>query len=199
MTLPNILTVVRIFLTVLFVYLMNLSGIFFKLTATGVFTLASLTDYWDGHYARKHACVSNFGKLMDPIADKFLILTAFFVFARMGLIAPWMFGVIFLREVVVTALRLVAVQRRKILAAETAGKYKTIFQIIAISVILIFILLNESSLILKWPAQVRSGYEAGIYLLMLVVVFLTLFSGAVFLLNNRKEIFLLKTDQPYAR
>ena len=122
MNLPNVLTIFRIFLTFVFIFLFMQGGLGSRVLALAVFTIASLTDYLDGHLARKYNLISEFGKLMDPIADKFLVLSAFFIFMQLQLIAVWMFAVIFAREVIVTGLRLFALRRGIALAAEAAGK-----------------------------------------------------------------------------
>ena len=190
--LPNILTISRIILTLGFIYFLihpSLTGV---ILATFFFLIASLTDYYDGYYAKKHNAVSNFGKIMDPVADKFLILAAFFIFMRLGLVRPWMFWGIFLREATVTGFRLLAMGRRKFLAAERAGKYKTTVQMAAIFVVLIYLMIATSH-----PgtldAEVARQWQDGIYILMLLTVSLTLVSGVLYLGNNRRA---LRKQQP---
>jgi len=189
LNLPNVLTIIRIILTVLFIYLFYQGGLGSKLLALIVFTLASLTDYFDGYLARKYNLITPFGKLMDPIADKFLILSAFFIFMQLQLIANWMFIVIFAREVIVTGLRLVAVKRGMALAAEGAGKLKTVLQIVAAYLIIIFTILIQLNIDEQvYRSMMRQAYT-GINILMFVVVIVTLWSGLLFIWNNRKEIF----------
>ena len=89
MNLPNILTVSRILLTIFFIKFLLKSGFSSSVIAAAIFTVASLTDYLDGYIAKKRNLISNFGKIMDPIADKFLVLSAFFVFMRLDIIAAW--------------------------------------------------------------------------------------------------------------
>lgn len=187
--LPNRLTIFRIVLTVIFIVLIGQSGVAAKAAAAAIFLLASFTDFYDGYYAKKHNLVTNFGKLMDPIADKFLILTAFFIFMSMHLIPPWMFVLIFIREAVVTASRLYAMRRGKVLAAETAGKIKTVLQLSAVFVILFFMISQESARYLAWDSTLNVRLYGGIYILMLAVVSVTLFSGISFLWNNRRVIY----------
>ena len=188
MNLPNKLTVSRIILTLIFVILLCRPGLFSKLAAAFIFTLASLTDFFDGYYAKKHNIATNFGKLMDPIADKFLILAAFFVFALMHLVAWWMFIVIFIREIGITIMRLMAIQNGKVLAAEKWGKYKTVFQIITIGVILLYLILQESRVFSeKWWSVDMIGGLAIIDFFMIIVVILTVGSGLHYLLNTKKS------------
>ena len=106
MNLPNILTISRIVLAVVLVFLLEESSSTGNILAVIVFAIASLTDFYDGHLAKKRGLVSNFGKIMDPIADKILLLSAFGVLAHIGMIAWWMFIVIAIREILVTASRL---------------------------------------------------------------------------------------------
>ena len=136
MRLPNALTISRIVLTLVFIFLITRNGFLPKFSAAVIFLIASFTDYYDGYYAKKHNLISDFGRLMDPIADKFLILAAFFVFTKMHLIAVWMFLIILIREVVITAVRLIAIRGGEVLEAEKMGKYKTVSQMIAVIVIL---------------------------------------------------------------
>lgn len=188
MSLPNRLTIFRIFLTLVFVFFAVQTGVIFKIIAVVVFLMASLTDFYDGYYAKKYNLISDLGKMMDPIADKFLVLTAFFIFTFMHLIPAWMFVVIFAREVAVTFARLYAMRRGTVLAAEAAGKIKTVLQIFTIFTILIFMILAETNLPGHWPAWLGRFYK-GIYFLMLAVVSVTLFSGISFLWNNRRAVY----------
>lgn len=188
MNLPNCLTISRMFLTVVFIYLLMQDGIVPKIVACIVFTVASLTDYFDGHIAKKHNKTSNFGKLMDPIADKFLILAAFFIFTKMELVALWMFIIIFTREIIITLLRLLAIRKGKYMAAERAGKVKTVFQIVAISFILVGIVIQELYDYWSFPYRIYDILSSFIYVLMIITVFITLFSGISYLWNYRRQI-----------
>lgn len=183
MSLSNQLTISRILLTFVFIFFALHSGVIFKIVAAVVFLAASLTDFCDGYYARKYNLTSDFGKLMDPVADKFLVLTAFFIFMVVHLVPVWMFVVIFFREVAVTFIRLYMLRREKVLAAEQAGKIKTVLQMFAISAVLAFMVLAEAN------AQLAEPFYWGIYPLMFVVVAVTLFSGVSFLWNNRRSIY----------
>ena len=185
MNLPNTLTLLRIILTIIFIVLIFQSGFIPKLAAAIVFLAASLTDFLDGYYAKKHNVVTNFGKLMDPIADKFLMLAAFFIFTLMHLIPVWMFVVIFFREAAITVMRLAAILKGKVLAAERTGKYKTIFQIIAVSVILLYLILKETPLFSQCSSLALISWIWTINILMAIVVGLTVGSGIKYLVNAR--------------
>lgn len=154
--------------------------------ATIIFIVAALTDYYDGFFAKRRNLISDFGKIMDPIADKFLILMAFFAFVQMHIIALWMFIIICGRELLITFMRLFAIKSGKILAAETAGKCKTVSQITAIIVILLFLVFQEMSVFANQSMIVRDWLPFSIYILMLIAVILTVASGISFFWNNRK-------------
>ena len=185
MILPNVLTISRLLLTIGFIFFLTRTGVWSIFLALILFMLAVLTDYYDGYLAKKHHAVSNFGKIMDPIADKFLVLTAFFVFMRMQIVAEWMFVVIFIREITVTGSRFLAMKRGRVLAAELTGKWKTVLQTFVIFVILNFILFYKAGLAYGWISQ---GWACGIYILMLLTVGLTLLSGLTYFWNNRKVL-----------
>ena len=185
--LPNILTVLRIVLAVFFVIFITQESLTGVVTAAVIFFLASLTDYYDGYFAKKHKVFSNFGVIRDPIADIVLILAAFFIFMQMELVPEWMFLIIFVREVVVTGSRLMAMRKGRVIAAEKAGKYKTVSQMVAVSVILLFIILEKSALSSRWTPQDFSLWHSRILVLMLVAVILTVYSGVQYFGNKRKH------------
>lgn len=189
MNFANQLTMGRIVLTFIFVFFISQEGLASILIATVVFTLATLTDFYDGYIAKKYNLVSDFGKLMDPIADKFLILAAFLTFVRMHIVQNWMVIFILGREIVVTGLRVFALTKGKVLVAERAGKHKTVSQIVAIFTILGFIIfrevLSEAS---KWSYAIEAWWQCGIYALMLIAVSLTLISGISYFWNNKRLI-----------
>lgn len=189
MNLPNKLTTARIFLTFIFILLLNQNGLFPIIAAAIVFTLASLTDLFDGYIAKKYNMVSDFGKLMDPIADKFLILAAFVVFVRMQIVEDWMFILILGREILITGMRIFALTKRKVLEAERAGKHKTVSQMMAIFVILVFLIAREYlTKMSHWTTDMEAIWGSGIYFLMLATVTLTLISGVSYLWSNRRLI-----------
>ena len=188
MNLPNKLTLSRILLTFLFIFFILQKGLIALILATLVFFVAALTDYYDGYFAKKHNMISDFGKLMDPIADKFLILVAFFIFVHMHIIPLWMFLVILGREVLVTGLRIYAISKGKVIAAERAGKYKTVSQTVVIAVILLFLILNQFNLSAHW-AHIGIVQRKIIYILLITTIALTLTSGLSYVWNKRELIY----------
>ena len=161
------------------------------IVATIIFSLASLTDFCDGYLAKKYNMISDFGKLMDPIADKFLILAAFLAFVQMRIVDVWMVVLILGREIIVTGLRIFALTKGRVLSAEKAGKHKTVSQIAAIFFILGFVIFRESMhAFLKWSVGIEAWWRVGIDILMSVTVAMTLISGFSYLWSNRKLIYI---------
>lgn len=141
---PNLLTVGRILLIPVFLLLSSLpNSIIFQYLAVIVFTVASLTDYLDGYLARKWQVVTNFGKFADPLADKILVMSAFIMLVGLDLVPAWVAAIIICRELAVTGLRLLLVEKGgEVLAAAMPGKIKTVTQMLAI----IFLLLQLKTL-----------------------------------------------------
>lgn len=134
---PNLLTVSRFVLAGIFMLCLSLSFRGAPLAAALVFGIASLTDALDGHLARKVYGCSDFGKLMDPLADKVLTAAAFIGFVELGIMPAWMVTLIIAREMMVTGLRLLAGDKGIVIAAGAWGKHKTVWQMVYISAILL--------------------------------------------------------------
>ncbi len=134
MNLPNRLTMLRVIMIPFFVVFMltDFAGDASKWIALGIFIAASLTDLLDGHIARKRNLITNFGKFMDPIADKLLVCSALVCLVDLGKIASWVVIVIIAREFVISGFRLIASDNGVVLAASYFGKFKTTFQMIMI-------------------------------------------------------------------
>jgi CDP-diacylglycerol--glycerol-3-phosphate 3-phosphatidyltransferase len=189
MNIANRLTVARIILTFVFMFFLSWHGLWAKVASLAIFIFAALSDFFDGRIAHKKNMVTDFGKLMDPIADKILVLAAFTVFVQMQLIDAWMFVIIVSREILITSLRLFALNKGKVLSAAKAGKHKTISQMAAIFYILGFIVLKEVMLaFFTWNPAWENSFHNSIYILMLLTVGLTLYSGLYYLWENRKII-----------
>lgn len=187
MSLSNKLTISRIFLTFIFMYLLFAGWVGARYLAFFTFLIACLTDYFDGYFARKEGKVTDFGKLMDPIADKILILAAFLAFVELELIPAWTVVIIIAREVMVTGLRIAALTKGRVIEAEEAGKHKTVSQMIAIFMILIFLMLREKGrTLLFWNYDTERWVLNLILFVMLVTVALTIISGISFFIKNRK-------------
>ena len=189
MNLANRLTILRIVFTFVFMFFLFIHGLWAKVISLVIFALAAISDFLDGHIAQKRNMVTDFGKLMDPIADKILVLAAFAAFVQMQLVDAWMFVIIISREILITSLRLFALNKGKVLSAAKAGKHKTVSQMSVIVLILIFVVLKEVMLtFFTWNPSWENFFRQGIYLLMIVTVGLTLYSGLYYLWENRRII-----------
>ncbi len=190
MNLPNQLTLSRLVLTLFFLVALLVEFPFHTTVALGLFVAASLTDFYDGKIARRDNLITNFGILMDPLADKILTCSAFIAFVELGRVAAWMAVLIVARELAITGLRLLAVSKNAVLAADAWGKQKTIWQIIAIITILVVMSYEQ------WPVvgEAVFGWEiAGkpwsVWfgdLSLCVTVALTALSGWLYLWRNRQ-------------
>ena len=129
MNLPNKLTMTRLVLVPVFMAVMLLE---FYIPALIIFCVAAITDFFDGHLARKYNLVSSFGKIMDPLADKLLVFSALVCFIQMDVVSVWAPIIIIAREFFVTSMRVVAVSKGKVIAASWWGKIKTNVQLFAI-------------------------------------------------------------------
>ena len=125
MNLPNKLTMMRVVLIPVYLVLWHLEFPGNNYAALTVFIVASLTDFLDGYIARKHNLVTDFGKFMDPLADKMLVMAALIVFVELGRLPAWAVLIVVVREFAVTALRLIAVEGGRVIAAGWSGKIKT--------------------------------------------------------------------------
>jgi len=194
MNIANRLTLLRIALAAVFLFFMSFpfSGamlLWSKIISVIVFLCAALTDFLDGRIAQKRNMVTDFGKLMDPIADKILVMAAFAVFVQLQLVAAWMLIAILSREFIITSLRLFALNKGKVLSAGRMGKHKTLSQMVVIVLILLFIVFKEVRLsFYTWNPGWEELFKHSINLVMLFIVGLTLYSGLSYLWGNRKII-----------
>jgi CDP-diacylglycerol---glycerol-3-phosphate 3-phosphatidyltransferase len=188
MNLPNKLTISRFVLTAVFLAVMFGQSAYHQSFALVLFVAASLTDYFDGMIARRDKLITNFGILMDPLADKILVCSAFIAFVGLRHIPAWMAVIVVARELAITGLRLLAASKTVVLAAEGYGKHKTISQIVAI----ISVLVLESykqwgpvGRIFGWEIFGQPWVRSFTTLSLWVAVLLTLVSGALYLWRNR--------------
>jgi CDP-diacylglycerol--glycerol-3-phosphate 3-phosphatidyltransferase len=193
MNLPNKLTVSRFALTALFLCALfcpwqipfrNTLALFF-------FFIAGVTDFLDGRIARKRNLITNFGILMDPLADKILICSAFIAFVESThlhadapvKVAAWMVIIIVARELTITGLRLLAASKGVVLAAENFGKHKAVSQIVTINALLVVNACNE------WPSWLQNFFLPWVptfaEIMLWLAVVLTAVSGAIYLWRNR--------------
>lgn len=189
MNLPNKLTVSRFLFTIAFLGVMFSQMRGHETLALALFIAGGITDFLDGQIARRWNLITNFGILMDPLADKILVCSAFIAFVELGWMPAWMVVIIVARELAITGLRLLAASKNVVLAAERYGKHKTISQIVAVISILVLAahpewgafgrLFSFEILSRPWAWWFTEGSKW-------VAVFLTLLSGGIYLWKNRR-------------
>jgi len=165
MNVPNKLSTLRILLVPIIIYLLLLNTLASSIGALAVFILAALTDKYDGYYARKYDLITTLGKILDPLADKLLIIGVFTAFVQIGVLSTWPLLIIVARELAVTGLRVVAADQGSVIPANIWGKTKTTIQMItAIALIIdpkIFelpFILTEGLVWLTVLITIYSGY-----------------------------------------
>lgn len=176
MNLPNKLTIFRVILIPFFVFflLAPYFGVVGKYIATAIFILASLTDYFDGHLARKYNLVTNFGKFMDPIADKLLVCSALICLVELDRLPAWIVLIIIGREFIISGFRQVASDNGVVIAASYWGKFKTTFQIIMVVVLILHF---------DWPY-----YDWLEILMIYIALALTLISLVDYIWKNKEVL-----------
>jgi CDP-diacylglycerol--glycerol-3-phosphate 3-phosphatidyltransferase len=192
MNLPNKLTVSRFALTGLFLWALFSPFRYNDSLALFFFCLAGVTDFLDGRIARSRNLITNFGKLMDPLADKIMTCSAFVAFVESTHLHPnapvkvaaWMVIIIVGRELAITGLRLLAASKNVVLAAERFGKHKTISQIVCLIALLVVDACQE------WPVALQDLLAPWVPMfaevMLWVTVALTLASGVIYLWRNRR-------------
>ena len=188
MTTASKITLIRIGFIPAFMALMYVSGPelnIWMLASLGVFILASVTDYIDGYIARKYHLVTNFGKFMDPLADKLLVSAALICLTALGFIPAWMTIVIISREFIISGFRLIAAERGIVIAAGWLGKWKTAVTM----VMLAMMLLGVNSIGFPFDPTVTMGVY-GVYMLITEIllwisVVLTVVSLVDYLVKNK--------------
>jgi CDP-diacylglycerol--glycerol-3-phosphate 3-phosphatidyltransferase len=200
--LPNQLTLLRMLGLPFFIALFLSDSLAAQWASLVFFGLLAFTDWLDGYLARKLNQVTNFGKIMDPLADKLLMLTAMICFVQIGLVPGWMIVVIWWRELAITGLRTLAATRRSVMAADNWGKAKTVLQVAAvISGMVVYILQNTlNSNMADWRLRLEGQGAAGEwaarildtnaipYWLMFGAMVLSLFSGIRYFSNNWEAV-----------
>jgi CDP-diacylglycerol--glycerol-3-phosphate 3-phosphatidyltransferase len=191
--LPNKLSLARLFLSALFVADLTFPWAYQATVALGIFAVASITDWLDGWIARTQKLESDLGRLLDPLADKILITAAFIVLLQLGYVPMWIVVAIVAREFLITGLRTLAATRGFVLAAEKAGKHKTLSQILFVVCCLAYQALEE----------VGAGHTVLAYLLRVsippllwLVLCITIASGLTYLLKNRSLLFAFQEGAP---
>lgn len=184
---PNVLTISRIILAIIVVYIFFVPSLLMHVLVGILFTIAAVTDYVDGALARKTGQVTTFGKIADPIADKLLILGSYISLYFLDIYSFWWILPIIIREIVVTVLRFVMLSHGKVIAAEKAGKIKMNVQCASLAIAWFYFLVKEHGL-----DQLVFGYanmlQIAMYVLLVVAVILTVYSGVLFLIKNSDKL-----------
>lgn len=194
MNLPNKLTILRIILVPFFVLFMLLSGDIFShhnLVALAIFGIASYTDHLDGKIARRDHLITNFGKLMDPLADKIMVMSALVCFVANGMTNTVFVLLIMVREFAVTSIRLIAVEQGRVIPANNWGKAKTVSQIVAICIVLLtqYILDLGAYGILALPTEMLSPIFTWVnFVVMAIAALLAVVSGIIYA-KDAKDLF----------
>lgn len=186
MTTANKITITRIFMIIPFIICAMLPSAGAQLAALILFCVASFTDFLDGYIARKYHQVTDFGKFVDPLADKLLVTAALVMFVERGLLSAWMVFVILARELIITSLRIVAANKGQVMAAAWSGKVKTCVQIAGI--ILLFVTyiaaltgVSDEQILGVMPSAFVLGFSSAVGWVMTLV---TLYSGYDYLHRN---------------
>lgn len=195
MNTPNKLTLLRIVLVPFFVLFLLLPQIPHHYLLAGiVFAIAAITDHFDGRLARKHNQITDFGKFADPLADKILVMAAFLCFVQDGLLSAVAVIIMLFREFMVTSVRLVAVEHKKVIAANLWGKAKTVSQIFSIILVIVLQYIGELMKMGFIPVSAEAAASANWWFLIIgeaavwISVALTVISGAIYLWDNREFV-----------
>jgi CDP-diacylglycerol--glycerol-3-phosphate 3-phosphatidyltransferase len=180
MNTANKITIFRILIIPFFLVALFQANQVCSYIALVIFIIASATDGVDGYVARKYNQITNFGKFMDPLADKLLVASALISFVQFGFMPAWAVIVIIAREFTITSLRVVAISQGAVIAASMSGKFKTVVQILAVCVTLFF----------SYTKFDLGGFTnmTLIYIVTLICVLVTIYSGIDYLIRNRKVI-----------
>ena len=185
---PNFLTSSRILLVPVFLYFLFSDFSHGKLLALIFFVIATITDAYDGKIARKHNIVTKFGIFFDPLADKFLVLSAFYAFMFISdldtTIKLWMIILISFRDILVTLLRTIMQYKGITMITSKLGKIKTAFQLITIHLILIFLIFKSYSVAI--PSDLF--YNESLYFLMVITTLTTFYTGVHYFYHNYKTL-----------
>ena len=188
-TFPNLLTGLRIVLTPVFLALIFSDSGFNKILALLVFTVASLTDFFDGWFARRDKTVTSLGRFMDPLADKLLVSSALISFVLLGMVEAWLVGAMLIRDAVITSLRVYAIRKGRPVVTSRLAKWKTMLQLVLAFGILVFI--NVRVITAELTSQplvlVDSGSQMVLNVLVAAVTLLAVVSGVLYLVEHGRD------------
>lgn len=198
MVLPNQLTVLRIILTPVFYFLFISDNSTLKLISIFVFLIAAITDWYDGWLARKFNYITNWGKFLDPLADKILTSAAFIALVKIDVLVLWMVIVIIIRDFLITGLRAFADYKGELFNTNILAKWKTFLQMLFLYYLLLVQTLFSIELVkgnYEWILNLLSNADF-IYYSMLAITLLTFITGYQYFVQNKKiirKLFLIET------
>lgn len=195
MNLPNFLSFIRIIIAFIAPFFL-INGSKTVSIVAGIFcTIAIATDYFDGWYARKYNKITTLGKILDPIADKALVLISFSVLVYLDALSVWWVIPIFIREIAVTAYRFMFLSKNIVVAAAKSGKVKTVMQMLTLGIAYFFFMINKFykgdlklSFGAEWTEMFMKGFDIVLLVALAFTVYLTIKSGYLFFKNNWKTI-----------
>lgn len=203
-TIPNVITVGRIIMAPAVFFLVLVPGFWPRLLAFILFVVAAISDLWDGHLARKYGWISDFGKLMDPLADKLLLVSTFVPFYIIshrpgtandlpywGALSIWVLIVVFGRELLVTVVRQVEARRGRVIPAGKAGKYKAVVQNVFAGSAILWYALQSAAAEHGWTGRFWELWQALLHgpvvgLSLLIAIILTVYSMGVYFISWRR-------------
>jgi CDP-diacylglycerol---glycerol-3-phosphate 3-phosphatidyltransferase len=189
MNLPNQLTLLRILLTPVFVSLLFVENLFFKIAAFLLYVIASITDYYDGYTARKQGIITLTGQFLDPLADKILVSSSLISFNLLGYVPTWMVLIIVIRDFLITGFRSFAILKHKPIITHRLAKLKTYLQMVVLYFIFIYHLVTWSGTPAFLKGTVDFIHEWSlIYAVMFGITALTVFTGVLYLIENRSHV-----------
>lgn len=190
MNFPTQLTVLRIILTPIYLILFFKQHFVFQAASFIIFCIASLTDLYDGYYAKKYGFVTKWGKFLDPLADKILISSVLILFNVIGYINLWVVLVIIFRDVLITILRSYAIYKNQPIVTHQWARYKTFFQMSSLIIVFVLVLFDQYTITTQksYPVvQFLMKIDFINFLMSLVAIF-TLVTGLIYFYENRKQI-----------
>ena len=188
-TIPNILTAIRILLTPVFLLLIFSESWYCKILALLVFTIASLTDFFDGRIARRHKTISSLGRFMDPLADKLLVSSALISFVILGMVEAWLVAAMLVRDLVITSLRVYAIRNGRPVVTSRLAKWKTMLQLVLAFGILVFINVRVIQAEITSQPLVLVDFWSHVVLNVVVaaVTLVTVLSGLRYLVDQYRQ------------
>lgn len=183
MNVPNILTSLRIVIALIAPFYLINGSLWIRVIAGIFMFVAILTDWLDGWYARKYNKITNLGKILDPLADKVLIIISFSVFVYMDVLSVWWIVPIFIREIVITIYRFIFLSKNIVVAATQSGKIKTVLQMVTLGIAYVLFITNK-----HFIEYYSEYFKIILELALALTLYFTLKSGIIFLIRNWRII-----------